>query len=100
MPVPTPAVLLSPLNLPPELVNDLNQVYFLHLLASDPDKVVPPGKSILSMLSRPRTGTQSGKDEENDPAAELQKQVEKMIHKAFWDEVRNPIHPSGPPSTC
>ncbi|RDB24988.1 hypothetical protein Hypma_007850 [Hypsizygus marmoreus] len=63
--------------LPPELIHDLNQAYFLHVLATDPAKVIPPGKSLLSMLARAPA-----------PAAPspLHAKVEKVVHKAFWDE--------------
>ncbi|KAF8893834.1 hypothetical protein BD779DRAFT_1435553 [Infundibulicybe gibba] len=36
--------------LPVELVDSLNQTYFFHVLANNPAKVIPPGKSLLSML--------------------------------------------------
>src|SRR6266481_729049 len=36
--------------LPPELIEQINEVYLLHKLATDPSKVLPPGKSLLSLL--------------------------------------------------
>jgi hypothetical protein len=86
MPTSVPLHIFSSWNLPLELVDELNQAYFLHLLATDPSQVVPPGKSILSMMSRPHTA--SPPEEEKDPVAVLQRKVESMVHKAFWDEVR------------
>jgi len=74
---------LPPLtHLPADLLDLLNQTYFLHLLANDPSKVLPPGKSLLSVLSRP--GVTQKRDDE---PPRLQDKVEEMIHKAFWDEV-------------
>lgn len=74
---------LPPLtHLPPDLLDLLNQSYFLHLLANDPSKVLPPGKSLLSVLSRP-----SERQKRDDEPQKLQDKVEEMVHKAFWDEV-------------
>ena len=74
---------LPPLtHLPADLLDLLNQTYFLHLLANDPSKVLPPGKSLLSVLSRP-----SVRPKRDDEPPRLQDKVEEMIHKAFWDEV-------------
>lgn len=65
-----------------DLLDFLNQTYFLHLLANDPSKALPPGKSLLSVLSRPST-----QQKQDDELPTLQEKVEEMIHKAFWDEV-------------
>lgn len=65
-----------------ELLDSLNQTYFLHLLANDPQKILPPGKSLLSLLSRRHE--REGRDT-NPPT--LQGRVEEVIHKAFWEEV-------------
>jgi len=74
---------LPPLtHLPADLLDLLNQTYFLHLLANDPLKVLPPGKSLLSVLSRPNV-----RQKRDDEPPRLQDKVEEMIHKAFWDEV-------------
>ena len=68
--------------LPVELLDVLNHTYFLHLLATDPKKVLPPGKSILSMMSKPHAqGALDGK-------STLEEKVTEVIHRAFWDEVR------------
>lgn len=66
--------------LPTELVDILNQTYFLHILATDPSKVLPPGKSLLSALSHP-----SSQSSEEQPT--LKGQVEIAVHRAFWHEV-------------
>lgn len=68
--------------LPTELYETLNYVYFLHSLAVTPDSVLPPGKSLLSVLSRPYTHDHASKN------SDLHKRVETIVHKAFWDEVR------------
>ncbi|EIN11758.1 hypothetical protein PUNSTDRAFT_50628 [Punctularia strigosozonata HHB-11173 SS5] len=68
--------------LPLELVDSANQVFFLHLLATDPSKVLPPGKSLLSVLSRPRT------QHTNEEEPTLEDRVTVAAHKAFWDEAR------------
>jgi len=67
---------------PADLLDLLNQTYFLHLLANDPSKVLPPGKSLLSVMSGP-----SVRQKRDDEPPRLQDKVEEMIHKAFWDEV-------------
>ncbi len=71
----------SPTALPLELVDSLNQGYFLHVLATDPAQVLPPGKSLLSVLSRPHSHI-------NHTSA-LHDRVEDLVHRAFWDEVSN-----------
>jgi hypothetical protein len=82
-----PPQLFTSSNLTFEVIDSINRAFFLHLLANDPEKVVPPGKSILSMMSRPRTDTLQDGDEKQSLGA-LQRKVESMVHKAFWDEVR------------
>ncbi|GBE81578.1 hypothetical protein SCP_0313070 [Sparassis crispa] len=82
-PISTPLLPISAINttvLPMELVDTLNQVYFLHLLATDPDSVLPPGKSLLSVMSRPLQSATQGQ------LPSLQERVETLVHKAFWDE--------------
>jgi hypothetical protein len=74
---------IDPLVLPRELVDILNQTYFLHILGTDPTKVLPPGKSLLSVLSRPHFT--NGRAEGSSPS--LHDKVEDMVHKAFWNEV-------------
>jgi hypothetical protein len=65
-----------------DLLDLLNQTYFLHLLANDPSKLLPPGKSLLSVLSQPNK-----RQRRDDEPPTLHDKVEEMIHKAFWDEV-------------
>jgi hypothetical protein len=74
---------IDPLVLPQELVDVLNHTYFLHILATDPTRVLPPGKSLLSLLSRPHSINARTKDSPPN----LHDKVEDMVHKAFWNEV-------------
>lgn len=69
--------------LPHELIEVLNQTYFLHLLATEPETVIPSGKSLFSMVAS--TALLRGKAEE--PTAVLHDKVEKAIHGAFWNQV-------------
>lgn len=79
---------VAPSPFPLHLVEPLNEAYFLHLLATDPDKVIPPGKSLLSMMTGSRNAPHSF---ENDLRAQaetlIRDRVEKAIHNAFWTEV-------------
>lgn len=70
--------------LPVELFRILNDVYFLHVLATDPAKVLPPGKSLLSMMVRSQHREQSTTQ---DPSTILHDRVEEAVHRAFWNEV-------------
>jgi len=82
--VPHPLLLSLPpvTHLPADLLDLLNQTYFLHLLSNDPSKLLPPGKSLLSVLSQPNK-----QQRRDDEPPTLHDRVEEMIHKAFWDEV-------------
>lgn len=71
--------------LPVDLLDLLNQAYFLHLLANDPSKVLSAGKSLLSVMSHPDVRMPG-----NDELPKLQEKVKEMVHKAFWDEVPPP----------
>ncbi|KAF9481554.1 hypothetical protein BDN70DRAFT_912197 [Pholiota conissans] len=74
--------------LPFELVETLNQTYFLHLLVTQPEKVVPPGKSVLSMMTH--ANFKSSEEDHADEATERRKAIEKRVkevaHRAFWNE--------------
>ncbi|KIM74335.1 hypothetical protein PILCRDRAFT_80202 [Piloderma croceum F 1598] len=73
---------IDTLVLPQELIDILNHTYFLHILATEPTKVLPPGKSLLSVLSHAHSA--NGHTEGSAPS--LQDRVEDMVHKAFWNE--------------
>ncbi|KAM5543203.1 hypothetical protein V8D89_003077 [Ganoderma adspersum] len=76
-----PVSTTSPTVLPVELVQILNQTFFLHLLATDPQRVLPPGKSLLSMMSAPRSDMHA-----DESQAKLEERVKDMVHNAFWKE--------------
>ena len=69
----------TPTALPMELYAVLNQAYYLHTLATEPQTLLPAGKSLLSVLSRPHTDHPTG--------SALHERVETLVHRAFWDEV-------------
>ena len=69
----------TPTALPMELYAVLNQAYYLHTLATEPQTLLPAGKSLLSVLSRPHTDQPTG--------SALHDRVETLVHRAFWDEV-------------
>ncbi|KAJ7045601.1 hypothetical protein C8F04DRAFT_1206455 [Mycena alexandri] len=68
-------------NLPLELAQILTQTYFLHLLATEPDTVIPHGKSLLSMMVRSPL-----KPAEPEPVVVLHDRVKTAIHSAFWQQ--------------
>ncbi|KAF8558060.1 hypothetical protein OG21DRAFT_1494356 [Imleria badia] len=70
--------------LPVELIDVLNNAYFLHLLATDPTQVLPPAKSLLSVMS----GSHSAAD---DTKPTLHSKVGDIVHKAFWDKTVNTL---------
>lgn len=80
--------------LPFELVEALNQTYFLHLLVTQPEKVIPPGKSLLSMMTHANyaVADENVKDSNQHSDAEanqqvIEKKVQEVVHRAFWNEV-------------
>lgn len=70
---------------PLELVQEMNQAYFLHELARNPKEVLPPGKSLISIVTQEKLGRRIG--ENQDQKTDVQEQVTKVIHAAFWDVV-------------
>ncbi|KAF8590981.1 hypothetical protein K439DRAFT_1381423, partial [Ramaria rubella] len=70
-------------SLPPELLEQINEVYLLHSLAIHPSKVLPPGKSLLSIFSsrssHPNVDSQK-------PKPMLKDQVSEVVTRAFWEE--------------
>ncbi len=77
-----PVQTTAPTVLPLELVQELNHTFFLHLLATDPERVLPPGKSLLSTMTSPRAQAREGE------VPKLEGRVHDMVHKAFWEDVR------------
>lgn len=87
-PPPLSAPLFPPIEgvttiLPAGLIEVLNYSYFLHLLVTDPDRVLPLGKSLLSVMAKPHTMRR-----EEGELPKLKDRVHDVVHKAFWDEVR------------
>ncbi|KAJ6499218.1 hypothetical protein C8R45DRAFT_981598 [Mycena sanguinolenta] len=68
--------------LPYELVQILNNTFFLHFLATEPKLVVPDGKSLLSMMTHSRLKPQTNEQ----PVAQLHERVENAVHAAFWSQ--------------
>ncbi|TFK85548.1 hypothetical protein K466DRAFT_494521 [Polyporus arcularius HHB13444] len=89
---PLPVSTLGPTVLPIELVQTLNHTFFLHLLATDPERVLPPGKSLLSMMSGPRTNSQAHEGE----LPKLEDRVKDVVHRAFWNEVLESLSDPSP----
>lgn len=77
-----PVSTTAPTVLPLELVQELNHTFFLHLLATDPERVLPPGKSLLSTMTSPRAQAREG------DVPKLEGRVHDMVHRAFWEDVR------------
>lgn len=66
--------------IPSSMVATLDGAYLFHLLARDPQQVVPPGKSLLSVLSGLNWRVT------HPPESTTEKSVRKTIHQAFWDQ--------------
>ena len=77
--------------LPPELLEQINEVYLLHSLATYPHKFLPPGKSLLSVFSS-RSRPTNESDSKNPQT--LNDRVREVVTRAFWDEVLYPLLPS------
>ena len=74
-------------NLNDTLVDSLNQTYFLHLLVNDKNKVVPPGKSVLSMLMH--VNFRLRQEIHPHTKHDLVEHLKAAAHKAFWREVNS-----------
>jgi hypothetical protein len=61
------------------LLDLIEQTHFLRMLLTDPDRVIPPGKSLLSMLTNAKFN-----EEKDSP---ILHGVTQVAHRAFWDEV-------------
>lgn len=75
-----------------ETLSQLEEAQYLHTLCTAPERVIPPGKSLRAVLSEPKAAqalddktTRKADDKQVHPA--LQETIEKIAHKAFWDEV-------------
>lgn len=76
---------LNGLELPAEIVEQLNEASFLHILANEPHKVLPPGKSLSSALTQSSTKEDNIEGTHHPPG--LKDKIGELVHKAFWDEV-------------
>lgn len=72
--------------LPLELIHALNQACLLHLLATDPESVLPPGKTPLSMLAHAQVGLPDEPPGRGGQDTALLGRVKEVAHKAFWTE--------------
>jgi hypothetical protein len=68
--------------LPPELIQTIERTHTLHLLATRPKTVLPPGKTLVSALV-----SAAGRIETPEAPSALQTRVEQVVHTAFWDDV-------------
>ncbi|KAF9012396.1 hypothetical protein BDQ17DRAFT_1387137 [Cyathus striatus] len=78
--------------LPADLVHSLNQTYYLHVLATDPKKVLPPGKSLLAVM----THALMDRTPRTTPASQLEDRVKQVVHEAFWKEATESLSSSQP----
>jgi hypothetical protein len=68
--------------IPSSLIMTLDAAYLFHLLAQDPQKVVAPGKSLLSVLAGIKQAVT------HPPESTFGESVGKTMHQAFWDQVK------------
>lgn len=74
---------------------EINEVFFFHTLATAPEDIVPPGKSLRSALTRSelRPPSGNGSSSTSGPSTggrknpSLQQKISEIVHRAFWDEV-------------
>jgi hypothetical protein len=71
-------------HLPIELVETIERIYFLHVLATEPTSILPPGKTLVSALASVQ---ESSSTEQIDESSTLHSHVEQAVHRVFWDEV-------------
>ena len=67
--------------IPSSLIMVLDAAYLFHLLARDPQTVVAPGKSLLSVLAGLNLMVTRTLESPSE------KFVRKAIHRVFWDQV-------------
>ncbi|KDQ53545.1 hypothetical protein JAAARDRAFT_197353 [Jaapia argillacea MUCL 33604] len=77
--------------LPLDLLDLLNQTYTLHILATNPSTLLPPSKSLLSLLSTPKPSTNNVKET-------LQDRISAIVYRAFWDEALESLSSPSPQS--
>ncbi|KAF8897040.1 hypothetical protein CPB84DRAFT_1927530 [Gymnopilus junonius] len=68
------------------LIDALNQTYFLHLLRHRAQKVIPPGKSLLSMMTQANFKASDDDKPKQNEQAQIAGRVREVAHQAFWNE--------------
>ncbi|KAF5354653.1 hypothetical protein D9756_005358 [Leucocoprinus leucothites] len=88
----------SSMNLSAELIQAVNRTYLLHFLAIDPDKILPPGKSLISVVTQERLVLldQQAENDGKPSPARVQEQVTKTMQRAFWDTTAEKLSSSDP----
>ena len=81
------------------LEEEINEVFFFHTLATVPEEIIPPGKSLRSAITRsegrslfddtPPSSSSSSAEAKKNPS--LQQKISEIVHKAFWDEVLSTV---------
>lgn len=61
----------------------LNDARLLFVLATEPSRVLPDGKTLSSVFSEPADIPQKARNP-------LEEQISEMVHQAFWEEVSTP----------
>lgn len=61
----------------------IQDAQYLHILATQPSTILPPGKSLASIFSNTSDSSSS-----EEPKAQIEAQVSEIVHNAFWAEVR------------
>ncbi|KAL5521921.1 hypothetical protein ACEPAF_1775 [Sanghuangporus sanghuang] len=69
---------------------------FLHVLVTHPESLIPPGKSLRAALLRPEGAANSNEESSRNSPELLQSAVEKIVHRAFWDEARESLSDAEP----
>ncbi|KAG6903033.1 hypothetical protein C0995_007466 [Termitomyces sp. Mi166 len=66
---------------------ELEEAFFLHALATEPGRVLPPHKSLLAVMAHAPSAPQR---------SALHAHVEGVVHKAFWDEALHSLSSPSP----
>jgi hypothetical protein len=67
--------------LPPQYMQDINVAFTLRALALHPRRVLPPGKSLVSLLMKEP-------DDKTEEERRREQTITDVIKKAYWDAVR------------
>ncbi|KAL5501176.1 hypothetical protein ACEPAH_9563 [Sanghuangporus vaninii] len=69
---------------------------FLHVLVTHPESLIPPGKSLRAALLRPEGAANANEESSGNAPESLQSAVEKIVHRAFWDEAGESLSDTEP----